>query len=51
MENAALLQKLAEFFIGEFENDPASVAEWILQGDDDVDQFVDDAKAAMRGDR
>lgn len=35
-----IVKTLVEFFRDEFENDAAGVADWLAQGEIDVDEFV-----------
>lgn len=34
-----MLKVLAEFFVGEFERDPGMIEDWLVQGEDDPDEF------------
>lgn len=40
MTKNEVIKTLAEFFIGEFENDPASIGDWLAQAGQDADEFV-----------
>ena len=45
MTKEKICDVLAEFFLDAFRDDATGVAEWIAQGDVDVDEFVKAVKA------
>lgn len=39
-----IIKALIEFFNNEFDNDPLGVADWIAQGDIEVEEFINRVK-------
>lgn len=48
MEKEYVLQKLIEFFLEDFENDPAGVGDWLAQDEIDANEFITTVRAFAR---
>ena len=45
MTDQELLAERAKFFLEEFDNDPVAVGDWLAQGEHEVDEVIEAARA------